>query len=521
MNKITTLIIILLIAFSGCSSHKKRIHLIGDSTMADYEENVTQMRGWGEMFRLFVPEDIIVIDHAKPGRSSRSFYDEGRWNAVKQQIVEGDVVLIQFAHNDEKEQGKDGADGRGTAPWSTYRSYLKKYINETRRLGATPILVQPIVRRYFDGNSLSARGCHNIGCPADSTLDYTAAMRCVAVETEAPVIDLCSKTRQIVEAYGPVESKNQLYVQADNTHTSMKGAALFALAVAEILDTMDVWEPGTVRHPQIVTNPSTFDFGEVFIGDTVWQTFDVIDFDGISTLTPKFLSHRECINIIASDGVKLSSDLKSPLVDSLSVYTNCGANVIVHYSPRTGLSESMKLKVETPSASVSIPIKARGRMLSRSETLSLQWANVQVPQGNVELSAKMTAVKGLVASPDGFMPEDGHWPAEIDENGERYVQLTLTAGSRCVKIKNIAIRSCGAFSYRMSCAFGKDFYRNSVLGERQHPAPGAISLDSFSTSVVLRPAQSLLVRVYPWSNDVADNVKFSFSDVDIRADVVE
>ncbi|MEE1347416.1 MAG: hypothetical protein U0K36_05990, partial [Bacteroidales bacterium] len=148
MNKITTLIIILLIAFSGCSSHKKRIHLIGDSTMADYEENVTQMRGWGEMFRLFVPEDIIVIDHAKPGRSSRSFYDEGRWNAVKQQIVEGDVVLIQFAHNDEKEQGKDGVDGRGTAPWSTYRSYLKKYINETRRLGATPILVQPIVRRY-------------------------------------------------------------------------------------------------------------------------------------------------------------------------------------------------------------------------------------------------------------------------------------------------------------------------------------------------------------------------------------
>ncbi len=489
--------------------------------MADYEENVTQARGWGEMFRLFVPEDVVVLDHAKPGRSSRSFYDEGRWETVKSQIAEGDIVLIQFAHNDEKEQGKDGADGRGTAPWSTYRCYLKKYINETRSLGGIPILVQPIVRRYFEGNSLTARGCHNIGCPSDSTLDYTAAMRCVGVETETPVIDLTAKSRQIVEAYGPLESKKQLYVQADNTHTSMKGAALFALAVAEILDTMDVWKAGSVRHPQIVTNPSSFNFGEVFIGDTVWQTFDVIDFNGVSTVTPKFLSHRDIVTIVAPDGVKLSGSLESPLVDSLSVYTNSGTNVIVHYSPRVGLREVMKLRVYTPSASTSIPIKAQGRMLSRSEELSWRWPDVQKPDDGSVLSAKLTALKGLTLSDGRFVTEDGHWPAEIDENGDRYVQFSLTAGGRTIKISNVALSVSANFSYRLSCAYGKDFYYSRVIGERPHAAEEVEGSDTYHASILLRPAQTLLVRLYPWSNVMSDTAKLSLANVRIQGSVVE
>lgn len=489
--------------------------------MADYDENVTQMRGWGEMLRLFVPDDITVLDHAKPGRSSRSFYDEGRWNDVKTQIAEGDIVLIQFAHNDEKEQGRDGADGRGTAPWSTYRAYLKKYIAETRELGAKPILVQPIVRRYFDANNLTPRARHNLGTAADSTLDYTAAMRCVAGETATPLIDLCSKSCQIVEAYGPAESKNQLYVKSDNTHTSMKGAALFALAVAEALDTMEVWKQGEVKHPKILTNLSSFDFGDVFIGDTVWQTFDAIDFDGISTLTPKFLSHRGTIKFTAPAGIKLSAGLMSPLLDSISVYTNCGADVIVHYTPRASLKEVMKLKVTTQSGVAYIPIRAQGRPLSRSESVTWQWADIQRPDDAAELSAKLSAIKGLTPADGAFTTEDGAWPAEIDENGDRFIQFTLTAGGRAVKIRSVSLKTSGDISYRLVCAYGKDFYRNKVLGERQRPVDQSVTSDSYSTSVTIRPGQSLLVRIYPWRLAPADKAAFSVRDVAIDANVVE
>lgn len=521
MNKLLTLSVLVTLILCGCSTHKTRMHLIGDSTMADYDENVTQMRGWGEMFRFFVPSDVLVLDHAMPGRSSRTFYDEGRWDAVKTQISEGDFVLIQFAHNDEKEQGRDGADGRGTAPWTTYREYLRKYITETRELGATPILVQPIVRRYFDGNCLTPKAHHNLGAAADSTLDYTAAMRSVALETNTPLIDLCSKSSQIVEAYGPSESKAQLYVQTDNTHTSMKGAAIFALAVAEALDTFGIWDQGSVQHPKIITNPQSYDFGDAFIGDTVWQTIDAIDFNGISTIRPKFLSHRNNITFVAPTGIKLSESFMSPLVDSITYYTNCGANVIVHYTPRANFREVMKLKVITASGTTYIPLKANGRMLGHTEPLFWEWHDLQIPNDATELSAKLTAIKGLTLTDKGFLPTTGSWPSEIDENADRFIQFTLTAGSRFVKIRNFSITTSADCSYRVSCALGKDFYRSKVIGERQRPTDGTTSADSFSTSVTLKPGQNLLVRIYPWRLEDSHNAIFCIKDIAISATLAE
>lgn len=102
-----------------------KVHTIGDSTMADYVENTTRTRGWGEMLQEFFSNKVQVINYARGGRSSRSFCEEGLWDKVKKNMTQGDYVFIQFAHNDEKEGGKDGADFRGTAPWTTYKSFLE------------------------------------------------------------------------------------------------------------------------------------------------------------------------------------------------------------------------------------------------------------------------------------------------------------------------------------------------------------------------------------------------------------
>ena len=67
-----------------------KVHTIGDSTMADYMENTTRTRGWGEMLQEFFSKEVQVINYARGGRSSRSFWKEGRWDKVKENISPGD-----------------------------------------------------------------------------------------------------------------------------------------------------------------------------------------------------------------------------------------------------------------------------------------------------------------------------------------------------------------------------------------------------------------------------------------------
>lgn len=103
MKKTLFIALALLCLFLPAEAKKKvRVHTIGDSTMADYAENTTRTRGWGEMFQEFFTDDVEVINYARGGRSTRSFINEGLWDKVKANIQKGDYVLIQFAHNDEK-----------------------------------------------------------------------------------------------------------------------------------------------------------------------------------------------------------------------------------------------------------------------------------------------------------------------------------------------------------------------------------------------------------------------------------
>ena len=194
------------------------VHTIGDSTMADYNESTTDQRGWGQMFQQFFDETITVNNRGKSGASSKSFYKESAyWPSVKKQIAEGDYVIIQFAHNDEKTNGMDGdsvriktgdltVDYRGTTPQGTYKEYLRRYVNETRALGATPILVSSMCRKYFSGNTIRRNGRHDLGDSfsilnddgtistgnkipeSDRSMDYSYAMKQVAEEMNVPYI---------------------------------------------------------------------------------------------------------------------------------------------------------------------------------------------------------------------------------------------------------------------------------------------------------------------------------------------
>ena len=131
---------------------KKKVHTIGDSTMADYAtDGSTDKRGWAQMLQQFFNTDNITVNNrGKSGASSKSFYKESAyWPTLKSggsdAMQKGDYLLIQFAHNDEKTQGTDGdelkayytakgdasaaaaVDYRGTTAFDTYKIYTSIY----------------------------------------------------------------------------------------------------------------------------------------------------------------------------------------------------------------------------------------------------------------------------------------------------------------------------------------------------------------------------------------------------------
>src|ERR1044072_5491961 len=83
---------------------KPRIFMIGDSTMADKPLEENPERGWGQLLPVFFDDRVEIKNRAVNGRSTKSFIDEKRWDAVLQQLRKDDWVFIQFGHNDEKSE---------------------------------------------------------------------------------------------------------------------------------------------------------------------------------------------------------------------------------------------------------------------------------------------------------------------------------------------------------------------------------------------------------------------------------
>ena len=143
MNKIVVFIFFVFLGFS-CNTDNKpfTIFMVGDSTMSIKKPEVAPETGWGMVLPEFFDEKVTVENHAKNGRSSKSFIDEGRWKTVMDSLKNGDFVFIQFGHNDQKIKSPE----RYTAPYEEYTVNLKKYITESRDKGAVPILFTSIVR---------------------------------------------------------------------------------------------------------------------------------------------------------------------------------------------------------------------------------------------------------------------------------------------------------------------------------------------------------------------------------------
>ncbi|MBT2758995.1 rhamnogalacturonan acetylesterase [Mesobacillus foraminis] len=207
------------------------VYLAGDSTVSSYDQPLAPRMGWGQVLDRYFDDKIVVKNEASSGRSSKSFIDEGRLDAILDEIEKGDYLFIQFGHNDQKIEDPS----RYTEPYSTYKSYLKQYIDGARAKNALPVLVTPVERRRFTAEGL-ARDSHG---------EYPAAMKELAKEENVPVIDLTAKSKSLFQELGPEATKEVfLWLEPgehmnypegvqDNTHFQEAGAEKIAVLVAE------------------------------------------------------------------------------------------------------------------------------------------------------------------------------------------------------------------------------------------------------------------------------------------------
>ena len=289
-NKIT-LLLGLLFVLTAFTPAKRNITIftIGDSTMANKKlEGGNPERGWGQMLSRYFTDDITIDNHAVNGRSSKSFINEGRWDAVLSKIQKGDYVFIQFGHNDEKDD-----PNRHTDPGTTFDANLKKFVEDTRAKGGIPVLFNSIVRRNFgkaDGNAVAnaikqddIRNGIDPKAPKDSIEEgatlidthgaYLISPKNVAKELNVTFIDLNSLTHKLVEGMGPQKSKElYLWVESktvpalpngreDNTHLNVHGASVIAeMAVKAVTEAIPELQQYICHYDLVVAQDGSGDF---------------------------------------------------------------------------------------------------------------------------------------------------------------------------------------------------------------------------------------------------------------------
>ena len=211
-----------------------RVFLIGDSTMADKPLIDNPEHGWGQMLPIFFSKNVVFLNHAKNGRSTRSFLNEGRWEAVRTMLRPGDYVFIQFGHNDSKKEDTS----RFADPHTDYKNNLLRFVREAREKNAIPVLLTPVNRRNYDKN----------GKFVDKHGDYPGVVREIAANEHVPLLDLHKKSKTLFEKLGPEESKKLFLTSVkqnvyralpngkdDNTHFTRVGAVQIAQLAVECI----------------------------------------------------------------------------------------------------------------------------------------------------------------------------------------------------------------------------------------------------------------------------------------------
>lgn len=579
-NLKTKIIIMLMVAAAVLPATAIKVHTIGDSTMANYDEDATVTRGWAQFLQQFLT-GLTVNNRGKNGASSKSFYEEAAyWKSVKKQLQPGDYVFIQFAHNDEKSNGMDGdsvkayytktgdeakaatTDYRGTTPWGTYKDYLRKYIAETRAAGCTPVLVAPICRMYFSGNTIRRNGQHDLGdnfskltpngimtgqsLPASNdSMDYVAQMKAVAKEQGVAFLDLTEATRKLYLSYGDTKCHELLSDGNGSTHLNTMGATLIARLCAELMRDSNVLADHVALSSKLSVTPEQGDMGKGYKGQKLTKAFSLSGF----SLQPQ----SGFISVSASDGLLLSHG-NTDWKDTLQVaYTEgtCISSFNVQCLLKQEGDFSGQITIKQNNQTVVIPVTASALSLEGGQDVTAYWRLEK--DDSYVLNGPATVLpeswQGMYvqrySNPNAktVWPEwTGYdatrktqrnlivgdtWPeGEIDEVSTRYIEFGITpAMGTKLNIDSIGMFVCGCGGNGMRCHVSystqPDFAnQHLIFSPTKMPANNMLEV-SAKTVIELQPNDTLRVRIYPWYTGEATGKTICLSDVTIHGKALD
>jgi len=213
------------------SPHKPTIFVASDSTAAAYGPGLYPLTGWGDRIANYLTNDIAVVDLAQAGRSSKSYVEEGWLDTIINRVHTNDYLFVMMAINDAA--SKDPT--RDTSPETTFKAYLRVYVNAARSHGAIPVFVTSQTKRTYD---IYGRFFNSVG-------GYPQAMREFGPVLGVPVIDLNNKSISLLNVLGPDATTN-VYMffpagqypgwpngDADYIHLQDRGATAYARQVVD------------------------------------------------------------------------------------------------------------------------------------------------------------------------------------------------------------------------------------------------------------------------------------------------
>lgn len=566
-----------LLTCATLTAEQVKVHTIGDSTMQTYDENVGETRGWAQYLQQFFGSDVLVNNRGKAGASSKSFYREAAfWQSVKQQLSPGDYVLIQFAHNDEKNSGMDGdsliaylqnqgdataaatTDYRGTTPWGTYKDYLRRYVQETLAAGCHPVLVGPICRMYFTGNDIRRNGRHDLGDSfslltadgvmtgrqlptTDHTMDYVWQMQQVAQEADVPFVDLTTATANLYTSYGDAKCHELLSDGNGSTHLSAVGATLIARLAASLLQKAGILKDDITIPQELSVAPLSADFGEAYKGQVLTKEFSINGF----ALNPSVGTIA-----ITAEGSGLEVSTDKNIWSSQASIDYADGTLVKSFYARLTLAQNGEttgnIKVQQGSTTIVIPVKAAAVSLEGGTTVEVRWPletddsyrltgpAVAIPEqwegmevqryANPNANTVWPSYTGYDSShkTQRNVIVGGVWPeGEIDEVSTRYIQFGITpAAGTILKVDSLGLFVCGAGGNGMMCHVNystKPFFAEpqTLFAPTKMPANNMLEVTA-QPVITLQQGDTLRLHVYPWYNGTATGKTICLSDVTIH-----
>ncbi|MDC8829245.1 rhamnogalacturonan acetylesterase [Alteromonas gilva] len=226
---------------------RKSVFMVGDSTVRNgWGDGRDGQWGWGDFIDEWLGQPPLnIVNRAVGGLSSRTFVTQGHWQRALNMMNPGDVVVIQFGHNDAGALNDDSR-ARGTIKGigheevvidnmltgqtetvHSYGWYLRKMIGDALSRGVTPVICSPVPRKKWDDSATRIARASN---------SYPQWAEHVARQAQVPFIDLHELVASRYDAMGPA-AVDAMFADK-HTHTSLRGAKFTAQLVAERLAPM-------------------------------------------------------------------------------------------------------------------------------------------------------------------------------------------------------------------------------------------------------------------------------------------